>query len=94
MVRDLLEVGEDPHPHSIAEFFILRRYRRSGVGAEAARQIFNALPPGKWVVAQTLTNTPAQRFWRAVIGAYTEGRFSERQDDRHNIIEFTTAPLR
>ena len=77
-------------PHSIAELFVLRRYRRQGVGRDAARRIFSVLPPGRWVVSQTSTNIPAQMFWRAVLGEYTAGRFSERRDGPHNIMEFTT----
>ena len=90
LVRDRSELGGDSIPHSVAEFFVLRKYRRRGVGKDAARQVFAALPPGKWVVTQSLTNTPAQAFWHVVIGEFTGGRFSETQDGHYNIMEFTT----
>ena len=90
LVRDRSELGGDVVPHSIAEFFVLRKYRRQGVGRDAARRIFATLPAGPWIVTQSLTNTAAQEFWRAVIGKYTGGRFTERQDSHYNIIEFTT----
>lgn len=90
LVRDRTELGGDSIPHAVAEFFVLRRYRRRGVGRHAARQVFAALPSGKWMVTQSLTNTAAQAFWRVVIGEFTGGRFNESQDGRYNIIEFTT----
>jgi predicted acetyltransferase len=61
---------------SIAEFFVMRMHRRSDVGRTAATMVFNLLP-GTWEVAQIVANTPAQAFWRAVIGAYTGGAYEE-----------------
>jgi predicted acetyltransferase len=46
------EAPEDPPPHSIAEFFIMRKYRRQGVGEQAAFQIFDRFP-GPWHVAKS-----------------------------------------
>lgn len=67
----------------IDEFFVLRKYRRRGVGAEVARRIFDAFP-GTWQVAEMSINTGAQAFWRGVIGRYTGGRFEEIwMDDEH-----------
>lgn len=60
----------------IAEFFVMRRYRRRGVGEYAARFAFDRFP-GRWEVAQVPENTGAVAFWRKVIGRYTGGRFEE-----------------
>ena len=60
----------------VAEFFILRRYRRLGVGARAATQVFDRFR-GRWEVRQTASNTAATAFWRKVIGAYCGGSFRE-----------------
>ncbi len=66
----------------MAEFFVMRKYRRRGVGAEAARRAFDAFP-GRWEVRAMAANLPAHAFWRRVIAAYTAGRFDERWlDDR------------
>ena len=62
--------------HSIAEFFVLQRHRRAGVGRSVAFVLFD-LFPGSWHVAQDEHNGPAQRFWRRVIGEYTDGSFEE-----------------
>lgn len=66
--------------HNVAEFFVLRKWRRHGVGRTAARELFRRLP-GRWQVGQERGNLPAQRFWRAVIGEVTGGRYE--QADSH-----------
>jgi len=62
--------------HLIAEFFILRVFRRRGVGTAAATQLFDQFP-GPWWVGEHADNHPAQAFWRAVIGRYTGGAYQE-----------------
>ncbi|MBN1766128.1 MAG: GNAT family N-acetyltransferase [Sedimentisphaerales bacterium] len=58
------------------EFFILRRFRRRGVGRYAAETLFE-LFPGRWLVAQLPRNKPAIAFWRNVIDHYTGGHYEE-----------------
>lgn len=65
--------------HSIAEFFIMRKYRRKGVGTKVAHRIFEMFK-GRWGVAEEESNTPAQAFWRKVICQYTDGKFRETRD--------------
>jgi predicted acetyltransferase len=60
----------------VAEFFVLRKYRRSGVGAQAATLAFDAFR-GPWEVRQMGHATAATAFWRKVIARYTGGRFRE-----------------
>ena len=67
----------DPGVWDVGEFFVLRRYRRRGVGERAARALFGRFP-GPWEVRQLAANAGATAFWRAVIGRYTGGRFEER----------------
>lgn len=62
--------------YSIAEFFVVRRHRRRGIGREVAFQVFDRFP-GKWCVAQDQDNTPAQEFWRRVVAEYTDGVYEE-----------------
>ncbi|WP_456844326.1 GNAT family N-acetyltransferase [Cellulomonas sp. P5_C6] len=50
----------------MAEFFILRRYRRGGVGTASAATLFHRFP-GPWEVTQRLTNPAATAFWRTAI---------------------------
>jgi predicted acetyltransferase len=67
---------ESRDARSIAEFFVLRKYRMKGVGKTAAFELFNQFP-GKWEVRQIPKNEGGQQFWRKVIGAYTGGKYEE-----------------
>jgi predicted acetyltransferase len=62
--------------HWMDQFFVLKKYRRSGLGAALARHVFDALP-GLWEVGQMPNNLAAQAFWRRVIALYTGGAFTE-----------------
>lgn len=56
----------------MAEFFVVRKYRRRGVGAIAARNVL-ARYPGPWRVHQIPGNDAAVAFWRHAISApFTE----------------------
>jgi predicted acetyltransferase len=72
---------------SIAEFFILRKYRRKGLGRLAAEQVFN-MHIGDWEVYQLEANKPANTFWRKVILNYTKGQFKERIENKRTIQSF------
>jgi predicted acetyltransferase len=64
-------------PHTlIEEFFVMRKYRRKGVGEHVAHYLFD-LFPGVWQVSEIVENTPAQAFWRKIIERYTQGRYVE-----------------
>jgi predicted acetyltransferase len=80
LVRGITEEGKPLW--SMAEFFILKKYRKAGAGRTAAWQIFNAFP-GAWQVDVLEENLPAQFFWRRVISEYTGGEYVEtnRHDD-------------
>lgn len=60
-------------PHDMAEFFVMRKYRRRGVGMQAARALF-ARFRGEWQVRQVKQNRAATIFWREAIPvAFEEG---------------------
>jgi predicted acetyltransferase len=67
----------------MAEFFIMRKYRRQGVGDHVARYIFNQFP-GTWQVGQITENPSAIAFWRKVIAHYTQNNFQEYDLDNEN----------
>lgn len=50
----------------VAEFFVVRGARRSGVGAAAAREVF-ARFPGAWEVRVRTSNRAALAFWSRVV---------------------------
>ena len=72
---------------SVAEFFILKKYRRQGIGRAVANQIFN-LHKGQWEIHQIESNKPAQIFWNKVIGEYTKGQFKERLENGRSTQDF------
>jgi predicted acetyltransferase len=53
----------------IAEFFVLRGFRRKGVGSLAARALFKAFP-GPWEIRVRRTNVAAMQFWSAVAAGW------------------------
>jgi predicted acetyltransferase len=76
LLRRGARATDDPAAHEVSEFFVLRRFRRRGVGERVARQVFDMFP-GPWEVAEMASNVEAQAFWRAVIGRYTGNRFTD-----------------
>ena len=80
IVRRGAYLSGDPDVMDIDEFFVMRRYRRLGVGREVATRLFDRFP-GQWEVREVAPNVAAQSFWRNVIDAYTNGRHDERVVD-------------
>ena len=62
--------------NDMAEFFVLRRYRRQKIGERVATWLFDRFA-GRWEVRQKTANQPATAFWRRVISDYTKGQFEE-----------------
>jgi predicted acetyltransferase len=62
--------------NDMAEFFVVRKYRRRGVGEQAAEWLFDRFR-GPWEVRQRAENHAATAFWRRAIARYTDGRFDE-----------------
>ena len=76
--------------YSMSEFFIMYKYRRSGVGKYTAYQMFDMFK-GKWQVKRHVKNKGAAVFWENVIKEYTKGNYwlKESYDD-FDIILFET----
>ena len=92
LVQEISEENGIPY-RIIAEFFVMQKYRRRGVGRLSAIRIFEMFP-GKWEVHQIQENVPAQAFWRNTIGEYTNGDFKERrnEDGLFQVFQTKTAP--
>lgn len=54
-----------PVDHAVAEFFVMRKHRRFGVGLAAAVKLLGHRP-GQWEMAVARRNTRALPFWRRV----------------------------
>jgi predicted acetyltransferase len=66
--------------HALAEFFILRKYRRLGIGSQAAKLVFERFP-GRWEMAVMKNNRPALSFWRCTIAAVIPENVEECEGD-------------
>jgi len=68
-----------PVDHNVAEYFIVRKHRRSGVGMAAAHAMFSRYP-GKWEVAVMRANAGALAFWARCIAAHPAAGAITRED--------------
>lgn len=75
--------------YSIAEFFVMKKYRKEGIGKAVAKQIFE-LHKGDWEVYQLESNKQAQIFWCKVIDEYTQGKFKDRFENGKMIQDFVS----
>ncbi|MDJ0616060.1 MAG: GNAT family N-acetyltransferase [Calothrix sp. MO_192.B10] len=62
--------------YSMAEFFVMKRYRRQGIGKALALHVFDQ-HRGMWEVCQLPGHTEAVAFWKRIISDYTAGIFKE-----------------
>lgn len=88
LVRSCSEYNKLSDPHNIAEFFVMKKYRRKGVGKAASMKIFDMFPGG-WEVSQWKNNLPAQNFWKQVINEYTHGKYDTFTSAEKNVVGFT-----
>lgn len=65
-VRRGSEISHDADVWDVAEFFVVRGFRRLGVGTAAAREIWRMFP-GRWEVRVSDRNRKAKEFWRRAI---------------------------
>jgi predicted acetyltransferase len=64
------QISGDENVWDVAEFFVIRGYRRCGVGTEIAHRVWRQFP-GRWEVRVLEANVSAQRFWERAISQYT-----------------------
>lgn len=62
----------EPADHDMAEFFVVRKHRRGGVGLAAARQLISPRK-GLWEIAVARANVGALGFWRRVAAEIAAG---------------------
>lgn len=63
--------------NEIAEFFVLKKYRKIGAGTFMANKMFD-LYKGKWEVSTLIKNEISQKFWRKTIKNFTNNDFEEK----------------
>src|SRR5215471_16609662 len=69
LVRRGSQVSGDEDVWDMVEFFLLRGYRRLGVGTKVAHEIWRRFP-GKWEVRVIERNQRALSFWKGAIAGF------------------------
>jgi predicted acetyltransferase len=69
-VKRRSEIYGDATVWDMAEFFVLRGYRRRGLGTEVAHQVWKQFP-GPWEIRVMNTNVLALSFWSNAIAKFT-----------------------
>ncbi|AZN41430.1 GNAT family N-acetyltransferase [Paenibacillus albus] len=67
--KEYLKLSTAEKTNVISEFFIMRKFRRRGIGRYVAQMIFERFS-GTWEVRQTAGNQPAYMFWKRVISEH------------------------
>jgi predicted acetyltransferase len=87
-------VTPDPETLDVAEFFVLRKFRRLGVGRVAARLLWQTLP-GVWTVRVAERNGRALAFWSSVVaevgGGASRGWSPPGSSDCWRVFSFVSA---
>jgi hypothetical protein len=63
------EISRDQNVWDMTEFFILRGFRRIGLGMKTAREVWTRFP-GKWDVRVIARNQKAMSFWGRAIDEF------------------------
>lgn len=69
LVKQGSEISGDETVWDMAEFFVVRGYRRRGIGTDVAHQVWRKFP-GMWEVRVMESNGSACRFWERAISAF------------------------
>jgi predicted acetyltransferase len=81
LIEERSKVTDNRGVFDMTEFFVLRRFRRRGVGLAAAFAAFDRFK-GPWEIRQREENPAATTFWRRAIGDYTRGNYQDMRWDR------------
>ena len=91
LVKRGSDVSGNENVWDVAEFFIVRGYRRRGVGTRVANEVWRRLP-GPWEVRVMESNRSAEEFWRRTIAAFVGESFSsvsfEKDGERWQLFSF------
>lgn len=69
-VRQGSQISDDENVRDVAEFFIVRRHRRAGIGMRVAHEVWRKFA-GKWEVRVMYKNQQAKKFWERAINEFT-----------------------
>ena len=67
--------------YTMANFFVLYKYRKRGIGTYAVKSIFDTYK-GKWGLMYHPQNIPSKYFWHKVVKEYTNGKYEIIKDNK------------
>jgi len=73
-------LSQNKNVTDMAQFFVMRMFRRTGVGSVAAQRLFNTYA-GNWEVRVIEENLHALSFWRKTIDSFTNNKYKEETID-------------
>ena len=87
---------QEPGTYDIDQFFVLKDFRRTGIGSACLAKLI-ALHPGKWLIRVLKTNEGALAFWLRAVAAcagedYERSLAIDNGTEKH-FIRFDTATL-
>ena len=89
------KVSGDEDVWDVAEFFIVRGYRRRGFGMKAAHAVWEKFP-GRWEVRVMQSNHAAKEFWERAIRRFTGEMVPsvcvEKDGKRWHLFSFESSP--
>jgi predicted acetyltransferase len=68
-------------------FFILKKYRRRGLGREACREFFNKFP-GRYAIGQLLNNKPAILYWKNIYKTFNIDFYEKEEIEEALIYQY------
>lgn len=74
MINDFPEVDDRETDFQMAEFFVMYKYRRKGVGLQAVYKVLD-MHRGRWQLKRHPKNLSSVYFWNKVIEKYTNGNY-------------------
>ena len=74
MVGNYCYASKDNDTLSLAEFFVMKKYRKNGIGSYVAKEVLQRLHPGKWELIVHPYNEVALSFWCKIIEQCAKGQ--------------------
>jgi predicted acetyltransferase len=84
LVKRGSELSGNENVWDIAEFFVMRGYRRRGMGTQIAHKVWKHFP-GAWEVRVMQSNAAAFHFWRHAIAKFTDATVSPQSIEKDGV---------
>jgi predicted acetyltransferase len=84
LVKKGSQASGDPEVWDMAEFFVLRGFRRSGIGTRIAMDVWGKFP-GRWEIRVMGRNEAAVQFWRQAVSLFAGDSASTSQFEKDGV---------